>query len=703
MSKITEFFGVNVFNDVVMRERLPKSIYLKLRKTIDEGLPLEAEVAEVVANVMKDWAIEKGATHFTHWFQPMNGRTAGKLESFISPKKDGTAITEFSGKELIKGEPDASSFPNGGLRTTFEARGYTVWDCTSYAFIVEDEGGAVLYIPTAFCSYTGEALDKKTPLLRSMEALSREALRVLRILGNNTSTRVIPMIGAEQEYFLIDKELFKKRKDLLYTGRTLFGAKPPKGQEMEEHYFGSINEKVAAFMKEIDEELWRVGVSARTKHKEVAPNQYEIAPIFTNANIAADQNQIIMEMLLKVANRHGLVCLLNEKPFKGVNGSGKHINFSLMTNDGINLFDPGKTPHDNLQFLLFVSAVIKGVDEYQDLIRVSAATPGNDHRLGASEAPPAIVSIFLGEQLTEIFEQIEKGEIIGIKGREKLETGVITLPVLKKDSTDRNRTSPFAFTGNKFEFRMVPSSASISDAVTILNTILADKLKEIADRLEKASDIDKEAKNVIREIIKNHKRIIFNGDGYSKEWVEEAQRRGLLNLKTAIDAIKYFIDEKNILLFEGHKVLTRSEIYSRYEVMLEGYIKQVLVEAKTMLDIVSKDILPCALKYVKELSKTLKELLSLGIECENEKEFLIKINNLVETIIKNNKKLDDLVKEVEDCGENSYKKAKFIRDNVFSQMEMLREYVDELENYVDRSLWPMPSYGEIMFDGFERK
>ncbi|SEF56613.1 L-glutamine synthetase [Caloramator fervidus] len=703
MSKITEFFGVNVFNDVVMRERLPKSIYLKLRKTIDEGLPLEAEVAEVVANVMKDWAIEKGATHFTHWFQPMNGRTAGKLESFISPKKDGTAITEFSGKELIKGEPDASSFPNGGLRTTFEARGYTVWDCTSYAFIVEDEGGAVLYIPTAFCSYTGEALDKKTPLLRSMEALSREALRVLRILGNNTSTRVIPMIGAEQEYFLIDKELFKKRKDLLYTGRTLFGAKPPKGQEMEEHYFGSINEKVAAFMKEIDEELWRVGVSARTKHKEVAPNQYEIAPIFTNANIAADQNQIIMEMLLKVANRHGLVCLLNEKPFKGVNGSGKHINFSLMTNDGINLFDPGKTPHDNLQFLLFVSAVIKGVDEYQDLIRVSAATPGNDHRLGASEAPPAIVSIFLGEQLTEIFEQIEKGEIIGIKGREKLETGVITLPVLKKDSTDRNRTSPFAFTGNKFEFRMVPSSASISDAVTILNTILADKLKEIADRLEKASDIDKEAKNVIREIIKNHKRIIFNGDGYSKEWVEEAQRRGLLNLKTAIDAIKYFIDEKNILLFERHKVLTRSEIYSRYEVMLEGYIKQVLVEAKTMLDIVSKDILPCALKYVKELSKTLKELLSLGIECENEKEFLIKINNLVETIIKNNKKLDDLVKEVEDCGENSYKKAKFIRDNVFSQMEMLREYVDELENYVDRSLWPMPSYGEIMFDGFERK
>ncbi|WP_242971184.1 glutamine synthetase III [Caloramator fervidus] len=686
-----------------MRERLPKSIYLKLRKTIDEGLPLEAEVAEVVANVMKDWAIEKGATHFTHWFQPMNGRTAGKLESFISPKKDGTAITEFSGKELIKGEPDASSFPNGGLRTTFEARGYTVWDCTSYAFIVEDEGGAVLYIPTAFCSYTGEALDKKTPLLRSMEALSREALRVLRILGNNTSTRVIPMIGAEQEYFLIDKELFKKRKDLLYTGRTLFGAKPPKGQEMEEHYFGSINEKVAAFMKEIDEELWRVGVSARTKHKEVAPNQYEIAPIFTNANIAADQNQIIMEMLLKVANRHGLVCLLNEKPFKGVNGSGKHINFSLMTNDGINLFDPGKTPHDNLQFLLFVSAVIKGVDEYQDLIRVSAATPGNDHRLGASEAPPAIVSIFLGEQLTEIFEQIEKGEIIGIKGREKLETGVITLPVLKKDSTDRNRTSPFAFTGNKFEFRMVPSSASISDAVTILNTILADKLKEIADRLEKASDIDKEAKNVIREIIKNHKRIIFNGDGYSKEWVEEAQRRGLLNLKTAIDAIKYFIDEKNILLFERHKVLTRSEIYSRYEVMLEGYIKQVLVEAKTMLDIVSKDILPCALKYVKELSKTLKELLSLGIECENEKEFLIKINNLVETIIKNNKKLDDLVKEVEDCGENSYKKAKFIRDNVFSQMEMLREYVDELENYVDRSLWPMPSYGEIMFDGFERK
>ncbi|MCX7903390.1 MAG: glutamine synthetase III [Caloramator sp.] len=698
MSKITQSFGINVFNDVVMRERLPKSIYVKLRKTIDEGVPLEPEVAEVVANAMKDWAIEKGATHFTHWFQPMNGRTAGKLESFISPKKEGTAITEFSGKELIKGEPDASSFPNGGLRTTFEARGYTVWDCTSYAFIVEDEGGAVLYIPTAFCSYTGDALDKKTPLLRSMEALSKEAIRVLRILGNCISSRVIPMVGPEQEYFLIDKELFKRRKDLVYAGRTLIGSKPPKGQELEDHYFGSINEKVAAFMKEIDEELWKVGVSARTKHKEVAPNQYEIAPIFTNANIAADHNQIIMETLIKVANRHGLVCLLHEKPFKGVNGSGKHVNFSLMTNDGINLFDPGKTPHDNLQFLLFLAAVIKGVDEYQDLIRISASNPGNDHRLGANEAPPAIVSIFLGEQLTEILEQIEKGEIISSKGREKLETGVITLPVLKKDTTDRNRTSPFAFTGNKFEFRMVPSSASISDAVTVLNTILADTLGEFADRLQNSKDVIKEAKNIIRETVKEHKRIIFNGDGYSKEWVEEAERRGLLNLRSSVDAIKYLISSKNIDLFERHKVLNKNEIYSRYEVMLEGYIKQLLIEARTMVEIFVKNIVPSVSRYMKDLAKTSYELKNVGFDAEVQLSLIRRIDELFKRANSECDKLRNSISQAESFEDDSYNKACFIKDNIFTQMEALRELIDDLEKVLDRNYWPMPTYGEIMFN-----
>jgi len=698
MSKITQSFGVNVFNDVVMRERLPKSIYVKLRKTIDEGVPLDAEVAEVVANAMKDWAIEKGATHFTHWFQPMNGRTAGKLESFISPKKEGTAITEFSGKELIKGEPDASSFPNGGLRTTFEARGYTVWDCTSYAFLVEDEGGAVLYIPTAFCSYTGDALDKKTPLLRSMEAVSKEAIRVLRLLGNAVSSRVIPMVGAEQEYFLIDKEIFKRRKDLIYAGRTLIGAKPPKGQELEDHYFGSINEKVAAFMKEIDEELWKVGVSARTKHKEVAPNQYEIAPIFTNANVAADHNQIIMETLIKVANRHGLVCLLHEKPFKGVNGSGKHVNFSLMTNDGINLFDPGKTPHDNLQFLLFLAAVIKGVDEYQDLIRISASNPGNDHRLGANEAPPAIVSIFLGEQLTEILEQIEKGEIISSRGREKLETGVITLPVLKKDTTDRNRTSPFAFTGNKFEFRMVPSSASISDAVTVLNTILADKLGEFADRLQNSKDVIKEAKNIIRETVKEHKRIIFNGDGYSKEWIKEAERRGLLNLKSSVDAIKYLISKKNTDLFERHKVLNKNEIFSRYEVMLEGYIKQLLIEARTMVEIFVKDIVPSVSRYMKDLAKASFELKNMGFNAEVQLDLLRTIDELFKRANSQCDALKKLISQAESFEEDSYNKACFIKDNIFTQMETLRELIDDLEKILDRNYWPMPTYGDIMFN-----
>ncbi|KRQ87395.1 Glutamine synthetase [Caloramator mitchellensis] len=702
MSTITEFFGVNVFNDIVMRERLPKSIYSKLRKTIDEGLPLEAEVAEVVANAMKDWAIEKGATHFTHWFQPMNGRTAMKLESFISPNKEGNAITEFSGKELIKGEPDASSFPNGGIRATFEARGYTVWDCTSYAFVVKDEGGATLYIPTAFCAYTGEALDKKTPLLRSMEAVSKQAVRVLKLLGNTSVLRVVPMVGAEQEYFLIDKEIYKKRKDLVYAGRTLFGAKPPKGQELEDHYFGSINEKVAAFMKEIDEELWKVGVSARTKHKEVAPNQYEIAPIFTNANVAADQNQIIMETLLKVANRHGLVCLLHEKPFKGVNGSGKHVNYSLVTNEGINLLDPGKTPHDNLQFLLFLAAFIKGVDEYQELLRISASSTGNDHRLGASEAPPAIISMFLGEQLTDIWEQIEKGEIIGSKGREKLETGVLTLPVLKKDTTDRNRTSPFAFTGNKFEFRMVPSSASISDAVTALNTIIAEELCKFADRLERVdnSEIVKEVKNILMEVAINNKRIIFNGDGYSEEWVREAERRGLLNLKSTVDAAKYYVSDKIIELFEKHRVLNSTEIHSRYEVLLETYIKQVLIEAKTMVDIVTKDIYPVVIKYAENIAKSYNAIneTGLGIGLDVIKNKFIEVAKQIESVDENSAKLAELIEKADKFEDDSYCKARFVRDEVFVQMENLRDAVDNLETLVEEKLWPMPGYGKIMFE-----
>ncbi|SKA84909.1 L-glutamine synthetase [Caloramator quimbayensis] len=700
-STISEVFGVNVFNDSVMRERLPKETYKALKRTIELGLPLEANVAEVVANAMKDWAIEKGATHYTHWFQPLNGVTAEKHDSFISPTSDGKAITEFSGKELIKGESDASSFPSGGLRATFEARGYTVWDCTSPAFLKEDEGGVTLYIPTAFCSYTGEALDKKTPLLRSMEALSNQALRVLKLFGNTTAKRVIPTVGPEQEYFIVDKEIYNKRKDLVFTGRTLFGSKPPKGQELEDHYYGSIKERIASFMRELDIELWKLGVSAKTKHNEVAPAQHEIATIYTDANTATDHNQIVMDTLKKVAYRHNLVCLLHEKPFAGVNGSGKHNNWSLSTDDGQNLLDPGKTPHENAQFLVFLCAVIKSIDKYADLLRVSAANVGNDHRLGANEAPPAILSIFLGEQLTEVLNQLGNGvEAKAVKQKEELKIGVTTLPKLHKDITDRNRTSPFAFTGNKFEFRMVPSSASIADANTVLNTIVAESLKEIADRLEKADDFNAEVENILKEIVKNHKRIIFNGDGYSNEWILEAENRGLANIKSTVEASKALITDKAIELFENHNVLSRDELYSRYEILLESYIKQINIEALTMLDMAKRQILPAAIKFTGEIAKTINEIKNTGISVDIsvQEELLCELSKVLTSFKNNIAVLENTNLKASEIEENIYEKACFYKDKVFTAMQSLREDADKLETMVDEKLWPIPTYGELLFN-----
>ena len=598
MSKINEIFGSNVFNDSVMKERLPKATYKALKKTIEQGTSLEAEVADVVAAAMRDWAVEKGATHFTHWFQPMTGITAEKHDAFINPTSDGKVILEFSGKELIKGEPDASSFPSGGLRATFEARGYTAWDCTSPAFIKDGS----LCIPTAFCSYNGEALDKKTPLLRSMEALNKQALRVLRALGNTTTQKVITTVGPEQEYFLIDKKMYDARKDIILTGRTLFGAKPSKGQELEDHYFGVIKPRVSEFMKELDEELWKLGITAKTKHNEVAPAQHELAPIFNTTNIATDNNQLTMEVMKKVAEKHGLYCLLHEKPFAGVNGSGKHNNWSMGTDDGMNLLEPGTSPHENKQFLLFLCAVIKAVDEYPDLLRVSAANAGNDHRLGANEAPPAIISIFLGDQLEDILEQIEKGPATSSKCSSALTIGVNTLPALPKDATDRNRTSPFAFTGNKFEFRMVPSSASISGCNFVLNTIVAETLSEIADKLEKASDLNGEIQAILTDIVKNHKKVIFNGNGYSDEWVEEAARRGLPNIKSTVEAAKAMISEKNQAVLEKHGVLTKVEAESRYEITLENYNKIINIEALTTLEMAKRQILPAVIKFATSLA-----------------------------------------------------------------------------------------------------
>ncbi|AST56293.1 glutamine synthetase [Thermoanaerobacterium thermosaccharolyticum] len=693
---LKNIFGENVFNDAVMRERLPKQTYNALRKTIDEGLPLDPKVADVVANAMKDWAIEKGATHFTHWFQPLTGITAEKHESFISPTPDGKVITEFSGKELIKGEPDASSFPSGGLRATFEARGYTAWDCTSPAFVRDN----VLYIPTAFCSYTGEALDLKTPLLRSMEALSKEALRVLRLFGNTTSKRVITTVGPEQEYFLIDKKLYEKRKDLILTGRTLFGAKPPKGQEMEDHYFGTIRERVSTFMKELDEELWKLGISAKTEHNEVAPAQHELAPIFNTTNIATDHNQLTMDIMKKVALRNDLVCLLHEKPFAGVNGSGKHNNWSMSTDDGINLLDPGKTPHENAQFLVFLCSVIKAIDEYADLLRVSCATPGNDHRLGANEAPPAIISIFLGDQLTDILEQIgENGGATNSKQGGELKIGVTTLPTLHKDSTDRNRTSPFAFTGNKFEFRMVGSSSSIATANYILNTIVAEVLSEVADRLENATNFDEEVQKILKEIVTNHKRVIFNGNGYSEEWVKEAEKRGLPNISSTVDAIPALLKDKNVKVMEKHGVLSKVELESRYEIMLENYTKTINIEALTMLDIAKRQLLPSAIKFIKEVADSINAAKGTGLDVtvDAQSDLLNEVSSLAAEFKKRIDILENAVNNASNIEGDSFAIAKYYRDEVFVKMSELREIGDKLETLVDADIWPLPTYADMLF------
>ena len=684
MKDIPNLFGSMVFNDKVMKQRLPKDIYKALKRTIAEQKHLNLDVANVVANAMKDWAIEKGATHFTHWFQPMTGITAEKHDSFISPTADDNVIMEFSGKNLVKGEPDASSFPNGGIRSTFEARGYTAWDPTSYAFIKD----GTLYIPTAFCSYSGEALDKKTPLLRSMEAINREAMRILKLFGNPTVKRVITTVGAEQEYFLIDKQLYEKRPDLVYCGRTLFGAKPPKGQELDDHYFGSIKPRVSAFMKELDEELWKLGIHAKTKHNEVAPSQHELAPVFTTTNIAADHNQLTMVLMKTIANKHNLVCILHEKPFAGVNGSGKHNNWSISTDTGVNLLEPGDTPYENAQFLLFLSAVIKAVDDYQDLLRISVANAGNDHRLGANEAPPAIVSIFLGDELTAILESIENDTSYNQKDKSQMEIGATVLPHFPKDTTDRNRTSPFAFTGDKFEFRMLGSSSSISDSNTILNTIVAEILSQFADRLENTDNFKEELSSLIKETIKKHKRIIFNGNNYSGEWVEEAVNRGLLNLKSTIDALPYFISDKNIKMFVKHKIFSETEMQSRYEVMLEGYAKAIHIEALTLLDIVKRGVIPSVMSYLKDLSRTAcaKKSLNALINCELEEKLIEKISNLTACLYNCIEKLDNSILEAKNQG-STFDTAKYYRETVFIRMQSLRNIIDELETLVGKKYW----------------
>ena len=693
MKLVSEYFGCNVFDDKVMKEKLSSDVYKSLKRTIKDGRSLDLSVANAVATAMKDWAVSLGATHFTHWFQPMTGITAEKHDSFISPEEGGKVIMEFSGKELIRGEPDASSFPSGGLRATFEARGYTAWDATSYAFIKD----GVLCIPTAFCSYGGEALDKKTPLLRSMEAINRQALRVLKLFGNADVTSVKTTVGPEQEYFLVDRETFKKRKDLIYTGRTLFGAKPPKGQELEDHYFGVIKPRVQAFMKELNEELWKLGILAKTEHNEVAPAQHELAPVFTTTNIAADHNQLTMEIMQKVAQKHGLVCLLHEKPFAGVNGSGKHNNWSISTNTGINLLEPGDTPYENAQFLLFLCAVIKAVDDYQDLLRISVASAGNDYRLGANEAPPAVVSMFLGSELTEILEAIEKDEPYGAKEKELMRIGVHTLPKFPKDTTDRNRTSPFAFTGNKFEFRMLGSSASVSTPNIVLNTAVAETLRQFANVLEGVENFESALHELIKKTITKHKRIIFNGNGYDEAWLKEAENRGLLNLKTTPEALPYFTHEKNIKLFTSHKVFTEVEIHSRLEILQENYCKLIHIEACTMLDMAKKDILPCVSKYAKVLDDTLiakKARDSKGFAYENET--LNAINDLSDKAYYATKDLETAV-----AGTSSIENVKalslYYKDEVLSKMEMLRSFVDKLENLVATEYWCYPTYGELLF------
>ena len=694
MKDIPNLFGSLVFNDSIMKARLPKETYKSLKNTIQAGKPLNLEVATVVANAMKDWAIEKGATHYTHWFQPMTGVTAEKHDSFITPDKDGHIIMEFSGKELVQGEPDASSFPSGGLRATFEARGYTAWDPTSYAFIKD----GTLCIPTAFCSYSGEALDKKTPVLRSMQALNKQALRILRLFGNTTVEKVITTVGPEQEYFLVDKEMYEKRPDLVFCGRTLFGVRPPKGQEMEDHYFGTIKPRVSAYMKELEQELWKLGVLAKTKHNEVAPAQHELAPIFTTTNIATDHNQLTMELMKSIANKHGLACLLHEKPFAGVNGSGKHNNWSLSTDTGANLLEPGDTPSENAQFLLFLSAVIKAVDDYQDLLRVSVASAGNDHRLGANEAPPAIVSMFLGDELTEIITAIENGTNYIDKGKSQMEIGVRVLPKFSKDTTDRNRTSPFAFTGNKFEFRMLGSTFSIAGPNIVLNTIVAEELKQFADILEKSSNFDEDLNTVIKDTIRDHKRIIFNGNNYSDAWIEEAEKRGLLNLKTTPDALPYFVHTKNIELFTKHHVFSESELYSRYEILMENYCKTIHIEALTMIDMVKKYIIPSVLSYQGEISEIAnsKKQLNPNLKCELEEKLLSKLSRLGNYLYA---KLDTLETSVLNAKTHSdlLESAKYYRESIFINMQHLRGIVDELETLIAKDHWSLPTYGELLF------
>lgn len=694
MSMVSEKFGSMVFDDSVMRERLPKETYKAMRKTMQDGKKLDISVANVVANAMKDWAIEKGATHFTHWFQPMTGITAEKHDSFISPAPDGKVIMEFSGKELVKGEPDASSFPSGGLRATFEARGYTAWDPTSYAFIKE----GILCIPTAFCSYGGEALDKKTPLLRSMEAINRQALRVLKFFGNEDVTSVKTTVGPEQEYFLIDKDVYEKRKDLIYTGRTLYGAKPPKGQELEDHYFGTIKPRVLAYMKDLNDELWKLGILAKTEHNEVAPAQHELAPIFTTTNIATDHNQLTMEIMQKVAKKHGMVCLLHEKPFAGVNGSGKHNNWSISTNTGINLLEPGETPYENAQFLLFLCAVIKAVDEYQDLLRISVASAGNDHRLGANEAPPAVVSMFLGDELSEILKAIEEDAPYGAKAAEQMKIGVHVLPRFPKDTTDRNRTSPFAFTGNKFEFRMLGSTLSISGPNIVLNTAVAEALRQYADRLEQADDFESALHALIKEEIKAHKRIIFNGNGYDDEWIREAEKRGLLNLKTTPDCLPYFLKEKNVKLFTEHKVFSEAEIRSRYEILMENYCKVLHIEAATMLEMAKRDILPAVSAYSEELARTAKTKKSVlpGADCTYEEKSLEKLSALSGAMFV---KTDTLEEALAKAGglEDVTEEAMYYKDSVIPAMAALRADADALETITAKKYWPYPSYGDLLF------
>ena len=696
---IAEIFGENVFDDATMQERLPKKVYKDLKKMIEEGKELDLATADVIAHEMKEWAIEKGATHYTHWFQPLTGTTAEKHDSFISaPMESGKVLMSFSGKELIKGEPDASSFPSAGLRATFEARGYTAWDCTSPAFVRKDAAGATLCIPTAFCSYTGEALDQKTPLLRSMEAINEQSLRLIRLFGNNTAKKVTPSVGAEQEYFLVDAKKFHERKDLIYTGRTLFGAMPPKGQELDDHYFGTIRQRIASFMKDVNEELWKMGVTAKTQHNEVAPAQHELAPIYAKANVAVDHNQIIMQTLKRVASEHGMKCLLHEKPFAGVNGSGKHNNWSLTTDEGKNLLDPGRTPHENIQFLLVLTCILKAVDEHAALLRESAADPGNDHRLGANEAPPAIVSVFLGEQLEDVLEQlITTGEATHSLNTGKLQTGVRTLPDLAKDTSDRNRTSPFAFTGNKFEFRMVGSRDSVAASNIVLNTIVADAFAQACDVLEKAEDFEKAVHDLIKQYATEHYRIVFNGNGYADEWIQEAERRGLPNIRSMVDAIPALVTEKTISLFERYHVFTRAELESRAEIKYENYAKAINIEARTMIDMASKQIIPAIIRYTKTLADTVNSVREAGADFSVQSQLLAEISALLgET----KKALDILAKETETAAamEEGEVQARFYHDTVFPAMEALRAPVDQLEMIVDKEAWPMPSYGDLMFE-----